>query len=74
MTESNPTPTEAPQASESSTPSRVLFDAPKHVEGSERKAVYDRTEGRFVTAPGEAGKDAPKYDKVKGHTYATVRV
>lgn len=71
MTESNPTPTPAPEKAEAKP---VPFDAPKHVEGSERKAVYDRTEGRFVTGPGEAGKDAPKFVKVDGHTYATVRV
>lgn len=61
--------TEAPKAKPS-----ARFEAPKDAEGSDRKALYDRTEGRFVTGPGEPGKGAPAFDKVKGHTYATVKV
>lgn len=79
MTEStNPTPDpDAPtEATPKATPKgkRAPFDAPADAKGSDRKAVYDRTEGRFVTGPGEPGEGAPAFDRVKGHTYATVKV
>ena len=82
MTEpTNPTPdpdapTEPTDPAPEATPKgkRTPFDAPADAKGSDRKALYDRTEGRFVTGPGEPGKGAPSFDRVKGHTYATVKV
>lgn len=85
----DPTPTPDPQGPQDPAPTeatpepakgkRTPFDAPQDADGSGagRFALYDRTEGRYVTGPVEAdSKRGAKFNVTRddSHTYATVRV